>query len=210
MTGEIGAEPSGQKGEESRLARERREGLLDRPLPAGYREEWARHFAEPDRTAVEEADAEERTVVLFRIGEEWLALAADLFQEVAEPRRHHSLPHRRDDLVLGIVNVRGELIVCVSLGSLLGIADARGAERGDRVKAFPRLAVIGRDGRRAAFPVDEVHGVHRYAAADVAGVPATIGKASSSFISVMIAWKGRSVGRLDDRLVLDAIDRGIA
>src|SRR2546422_1979826 len=36
--------------------------------------------------------------------------------EVAERRVIHSLPHRRTGIVLGVVNVRGELLVCVSLG----------------------------------------------------------------------------------------------
>lgn len=208
MTAEIDAEPS-ERGNGA-VGAARRESLLDRPLPSGYREEWARHFAEPERSAADEEGGEERTVVLFRIGEEWLALPTGLLEEVAEPRRWHSLPHRRDNLVLGIVNVRGELLVCVSLAALLGIGEARTADRGSRVKSFPRMVVIGRDGRRAAFPVDEVHGVHRYAAQDVVDVPATIGKSASSFIAAMIAWKGRSVGRLNEKLLIETIDRGIA
>jgi chemotaxis-related protein WspD len=209
MTAGIDAEPS-DRPREGGVGDERAGGLLDRPLPAGYGEEWARHFAEPDRRAAEEEGREDRTVVLFRIGEEWLALPTGLFHEVAEPRRYHSLPHRRDNLVLGIVNVRGELLVCVSLGALLGIAEAGTVERGGRTKTFPRLAVIGGDGRRVAFPVDEVHGVHRYAARDVVDIPVTIGKSASSFAAMMIAWKGRTVGRLNGQLILETLDRSIA
>ncbi|QJP17303.1 chemotaxis protein CheW [Starkeya sp. ORNL1] len=209
MSAGIDAEPS-ERSREDAVGGQIADGLLDRPLPAGYREEWARHFAEPDRRAAEEEGGEDRTVVLFRIGDEWLALSTGLFHEVAEPRRHHSLPHRRDNLVLGIVNVRGELLVCVSLAALLGIAEAKTVERGDRTKAFPRLAVIGRDGRRVAFPVDEVHGVHRYATRDVVDVPVTVGKSASSFASIMIAWKGRTVGRLNDKLIIETLDRSIA
>lgn len=182
--------------------------LLDRPLPPGYRAEWARHFAETAASAG--AGDSEHTVVLFRIGDEWLALSTGLFHEVAEPRRSHSLPHRRDDVVLGIVNVRGELVVSVSLAALLGIGEARAAERTDRIKTFRRMVVVGRDGRRVAFPVDEVHGIHRYAARDILPVPATIGHAASRFATAMIAWKGRTAGRLDDALVLDALDRSLA
>lgn len=207
-----GASAGGQSGRSGQGAsrEEIAESLLDRPLPPGYREDWARHFAEPERLGPGEEGGEQRTVVLFRIGEEWLALSTGLFHEIAEPRRHHSLPHRRDNLVLGIVNVRGELLVCVSLGAILGIAEARTAERGERLKAFARLVVIGRDGRRVAFPVDEVHGIHRYGSGDVVDVPATTGKATSSFATSMIAWRGRAVGRLDDGLILDALDRCIA
>lgn len=192
----------------------RTDALLDRPLPDGYREAWARHFAQAETTGVEDEGGEDRTVVLFRIGEEWLALPTSLFHEVAEPRRVHSLPHRRDAIVLGIVNVRGELLVCVSLAALLGITEARAVERagerGARIKTFPRLVVIGRDGRRVAFPVDEVHGIHRYAARDAVGVPATTGRSAATFAVAVIAWRERAVGRLDGALILDALDRSIA
>src|ERR1043165_9076046 len=91
--------------------------LLERPLPANYRAEWAAHFAKeqtpspPVRTSA----------VLFRINAEWLALPTIAFQEVAEQRRTHSLPHQRQGIVVGLVNIRGELLICVSLGRLLGL-----------------------------------------------------------------------------------------
>ncbi|MBZ9935260.1 chemotaxis protein CheW [Mesorhizobium sp. BR1-1-16] len=186
--------------------------LLDRPLPPGYREDWARHFADTAAVSNRVADSAsaDQTVVIFRIGAEWLALSTALFHEIAEPRRIHSLPHRRDDMLLGIVNVRGELLVCVSLAALLGIGDGPSSQRSDRIKTFARIVVIGREGRRLAFPVDEVHGIHRYAEADLTATPATIGKAAARFATAMISWQGRSVGRLDDQLVLDTLDRSIA
>ena len=186
--------------------------LLDRPLPPGYREDWARHFAgmaAASDTATDSASADQ-TVVIFRIGAEWLALSTALFHEIAEPRRIRSLPHRRDEMLLGIVNVRGELLVCVSLAALLGVGDGPSGEGSDRIKTFARMVVIGREGRRLAFPVDEVHGIHRYAAGDLTATPATIDKAAARFATAMISWQGRSVGRLDDQLVLDALDRSIA
>ncbi|GLK55680.1 chemotaxis-related protein WspD [Methylopila capsulata] len=185
-------------------------GLLERPLPAGYCEDWARHFAGLESEGAAEDEGADRAALLFRIGDEWLALPTDHLHEVAQPRRTHSLPHRRDELVLGIVNVRGELLVCVSLAALLGISAAGTAEAGERSRAGPRLVVIGRDGRRAAFPVDEVHGVHRYAARDVLALPATIGKAASSYAVEMIAWSGRAIGRLDDALILETLDRSMS
>lgn len=188
--------------------------LLDRPLPPGYREEWARYFA-----AVAEADREEnsasegaesRRILVFRLADEWLALPAGLVAEVTEPRPRHTLPHRRDALVLGVVNMRGELLVEVSLASLIGIGEAQGGPRESGIAAFARLVVIGREGRRVAFRVDEVHGLVQYAARDLVELPATIGKSASSFATSMVGWQGRLLGRLDGALVLDAIERGIA
>src|SRR4249919_88220 len=62
-----------------------------------------------------------QSAFLFRVGTEWLAIATSVLDEVADLRSIHSLPHRRSGVVLGLANVRGELIVCVSLAQLLGI-----------------------------------------------------------------------------------------
>ena len=89
--------------------------LLDRPLVAEYRQERTEHFAVPaPRPASKRSSA-----LLFRLGHEWLALPTQAFQEVAEHRPIHSLPHRRDGLVLGLLNVRGELLICISLARFL-------------------------------------------------------------------------------------------
>ena len=62
-----------------------------------------------------------QSIVIFRIGPEWLALPTRVFQEIAERRTVHSLPHRQHGVVLGLINIRGELLICVSLGQLLGL-----------------------------------------------------------------------------------------
>lgn len=186
--------------------------LLNRPLSPGYRDEWARHFAQA-RTDVAVGNAEGsafQTVVVFRLSEEWLALPVGSFQEVAELRSIHSLPHRRNSAVLGIVNVRGELLVCVSLAKLLGIEDRKTADRGLRTSAFPRLIVVGNGDKRIAFGVDEMHGIYRYKQSDQLAVPGTVGKASSSMTAAMISWRERAVGCLDGALLLAMLDRAIA
>lgn len=180
--------------------------LLDRPLPPGYREEWARHFARSEED-VEQA-GELRSIVLFRLGAEWLGLPSDLCGEVAEPCRIQSLPHRRDDNVLGLVNVRGELLVCISLARLLGVAEEAGSA--GQLAVFRRLMVIGHEERRVAFEADEVHGIHVFHESECRAVPATIARAMSHVTKAVLPWQGRSVGRLDETVLLDLIDRSIA
>jgi chemotaxis-related protein WspD len=182
-------------------------GLLARPLPPGYRAEWARHIAAP-RTHGDDTQAAAQ-VLIFRLGGEWLALPAGLVTEITEPRRSHSLPHRRDRLVRGIVNVRGELLVKVALEELLGVApDAPGSGRGT---GFARLVVIGDSpSRRVAFEADEVHGLHRCTEAELRPLPATIERAASRFTDALIDWQGHAVGRLDGPALLDALGRGLA
>ncbi|GLS21876.1 chew domain protein [Labrys miyagiensis] len=186
--------------------------LLDRPLPVGYREEWAQHFARNDRGARGEDDASEksRSFMIFRIGEEWLALPAAIFHDVVEPRPVHSLPHRRDALVLGLVNVRGELLVCVSLAQLLHIGQSAPQARSTRVDRLRRMVVIGSEHRRIVFVADEVHGLQRRHESSLLTIPATVSKSASAFTTAMLAWEGRTVGCLDETSVLDMLDRSLA
>jgi len=188
----------------AQIARE----LLDRAVPQGYREEWARFFAKPASDGAKQGRLE--TVLIFRLGQEWLALPAAACQEIAEPRPIHSLPHRRSSAVRGIVNVRGELLVCIALSELLGIEADTAPQAGARITAFRRLVVVGAEGRRSAFEVDEVHGLHSFDRNELGPAPATIGKATASVVAGVIAWDGRAVGRLDDGRLAGLIDRSIA
>jgi len=207
----------GQPGPETETSRPGRNGashaqiarrLLDRPLPPGYREEWTRLFARP---ASEEVDHDALTsVLIFRLGTEWLGLPAASCQEIAEPRPIHSLPHRRSGAVRGIVNVRGELLVCVSLSELLGIDTEAAPRAGERITAFRRLVVIGTAGGRSAFEVDEVHGLHTFDRHGLGAVPATIGRAAASVVTSVLPWNDRAVGCLDETRLTELIDRSIA
>lgn len=182
--------------------------LLDRPLPPGYRDEWTQHFAERDEKAPEGEEID--SVLIFRIGEEWLGLPAAICREIAEPRPVHSLPHRRSEAVRGIVNVRGELLICVSLPALLGIDAAFSSRSTERIAVFPRLVVTGEETRHVAFEVDEVHGLHGYRAHERSPVPATVGRSAASVVETVIPWNGRAVGCLNAGRLLDLIDRSIA
>lgn len=182
--------------------------LLDRPLPPGYRDTWTQHFARPDEKAPEGEEID--SVLIFRIGEEWLGLPAAICREIAEPRPVHSLPHRRSEAVRGIVNVRGELLICVSLPALLGIGAMSSSRGAERIAVFPRLVVTGEEARHVAFEADEVHGLHAYRAHERGAVPATVGRSAASVVETMVPWNGRAVGCLDAGRLLALIDRSIA
>ncbi|QWF19545.1 chemotaxis protein CheW [Lysobacter capsici] len=114
-------------------------------------------------------------------------------------------------LVRGLVNVRGQLTVCVALESLLQIDAARADPERSSASAAGvlgrRLVVLSLQDQRLAFESDEVHGAHRYDPALVGEVPGTVALASAAFSTGVLAMENRSVGLLDDGLVLSAINR---
>ncbi len=175
--------------------------LLDREPPADYRRYWTEYFsAERKRAAPGRISA-----VIFRLGTEWFALSTRAFQEVTERRAIHSLPHRRNGIVLGLTNVRGELLVCVSLGKLLGLGHDDPPD-----EPCKRLVVAEWQGNLLTFPVNEVHGVHRFHPEDLQEVPATIARANPGLTQAILTWKNRKVGCLDEESLFSTINRSLA
>jgi chemotaxis-related protein WspD len=178
--------------------------LLNRPLPADYRQEWSDHFA----SNKEPGQPTSNSAILFRLQTEWLALPTQVFQEVAERRQIHSLPHRHGGLVLGLANIRGELTICISLGHLLGLEN-RGVPRTLRT-AYQRLLVVSWEGDRLAFPVDEVHGPHRFDTPDLKPGPATVTKSNATFVRGVFYWQKKAVGLLEMHLLFPTLNRSLA
>ena len=177
--------------------------MLDRPLAPGYLEEWTELLARPKRARVTGT----KSVVIFRIGQEWLALPAQVFQEVAECRARHSLPHRDNKIVLGLANIRGELLVCVSLGELLGLEVAPVTKKETQHSIYERLLVVSREGQRLVFPVNEVYGIHRYHPTELKEIPATVSQATAKYSHGVLTWQDKTVGCLDDELAFYTLNR---
>lgn len=153
------------------------------------------------------------SIVIFRIGEEWLGLPTHLFQEVVQFRSVHSIPHRRGKILRGLVNIRGELQLCVSLGQLLDIK--KGEIQGTNIAKgiYERMIVIVKDGVRYVFPVGEVRGIRRYSDSDLLAPPVTATHSAKDYLSGMISWKEgdeeHHIGCLDETLLFPALERGI-
>ncbi len=189
---------------EELLLQERAKHLLDREMPADYRREWTQRVASPLRTLA----VGTLSVVIFRLGSEWLALPAAVFQEVAQPMPVHAIPHRRGGNLLGLVNVRGELLLCVALASALRAG--LGAQVAASRTVYARLLVVNKAGKRLAFPVDEVFGVVRYHPHELREAPATLSQGDETYITKLLPWRGKNVGLIDDEALLDVLDGSFA
>jgi chemotaxis-related protein WspD len=178
--------------------------LIDRPLPHSDRQEWTQHFAKEGRVS----EAGNASAILFRIQGDWLALPTHIFQEVAEKRPIHSLPHQREGLVLGLANVRGELVICFSVGHLLELEGmpSRSAVR----ENYRRLLVVICEASRLAFPVDEVHGPHRFHPQDLEITPLTTGRTKPRYAQGVLHWQDHTVGLLDVDLLWSRLHQSLA
>lgn len=179
--------------------------LLERLAPPGYLEDWTRLL-----TLEKEAPpSDTRSVVVFQLGSECLALPTALFKEAAEVRVVHRIPHRSSSILKGLVNIGGELLLCVSIGDLLELEAAEGTGSASKHTGYKRMAVVDRSGERWVFEVDEILGVHRLAGAELQAVPVNVAKASSSYTRGVFLLRERKVALLDDELVFNALKRSI-
>jgi chemotaxis-related protein WspD len=113
-------------------------------------------------------------------------------------------------VVLGLASVHGELLICVSLGNMLGLDLSSETHRKGRGALQQRLLVIRRDQVRAVCPVDEVHGIHRFHPRELKEVPATVARATPTYSKGLLSWRDRSVGLLDDELLFHSVKRSVA
>ena len=185
--------------------------FFDRPAPEGYLAGWARWLARSGESDLAEEyrkedkdtdeprdDAMKVSVLIFRLGMEWLAFRTQTIAEVTTPRPVHIVPRRTNDVFLGLVNLRGQVQLCVSLHGLLNVS---------MISAPVRLIVL-RDHTRAenwAFAVDEVLGVEHVSQSHWRSVPATLVNPTVGFSQAVLSWKERSIGLLDEERVFTAL-----
>ncbi|WP_437182448.1 chemotaxis protein CheW [Pseudomonas xantholysinigenes] len=144
-----------------------------------------------------------RSLLLFRLGEEWLALATACLSEISPLQPVHSLPHQRSRVLQGVANVRGALVPCLSLVDLLGVPAEAGAERSGR--AMPRMLILAAEGGPVVVPVDEIDGIHRL---DLTGLDN--GRDAAHFTTAVLRWRGRSVRVLDEQQLMSAVKRSLS
>ena len=180
--------------------------ILDRPMPDGYQEEWSRVYGRRKERHTQHT----HSVVIFRLGDDWLCLPSRLVREITTLKAIHGLPHRGRGLIRGLVNIRGELRICVSLGSLLGLHQGEITSRDLGYDVFARMMLIEQGDDQFVFPVTEVQGTHRFAGDVLHAVPSTIGKAKATYTRSILEWKERNVACLDEELLFYALKKELA
>ena len=183
--------------------------FFERTAPDGYLAGWTQWLArsvEHDLRADEgeESQNESRltdkqlSVLIFRLGPEWLAFRTQTVAEVTSPRPVHRVPHRTNEVLRGLVNLQGQVQLCVSLHGLLGVT----------ALGTPTRLVVLRDRDRAeswAFAAEEVLGVYNVPRSRWCSVPSTLGNPTVGFSQAVLSWKEHSVGVLDEQRVFTAL-----
>jgi chemotaxis-related protein WspD len=183
--------------------------FFNRQAPPQYLEEWVQRLAQPE----ERVEQDLQSLLLFRLHDEYLAVQTRTLVEVTLPQQIHTIPHRTNDVVLGLVNIRGQLRICVSAHGLLGVASPAANEPTGRSEApravqletsQQRMLILHERSEQWVFPVEAVLGVHRLPVTGFRPVPATFGKAGA-FSQAGFTWERHTVGYLDEARFISAL-----
>jgi chemotaxis-related protein WspD len=190
--------------------------LFDREIPLDYLQEWTQALAEPgdnqtgagtmaisqDSLKIGQAKATQ-SAMIFRLGSEQFAISVCVLQEITRPSPVHTLPHRSNDLFLGLVNIRGEILPCVSLNQFLDVEMPIDPTY-SRIN-LRRMMVVGQPENRWVFPVDEVHRVYRFHLSELQAPPVVVAKTQKAYTQGIIDWRNQKVNYLDADRLLDTL-----
>lgn len=148
---------------------------------------------------LEEETSDRRSLLLFRIADEWYAVGVDCVREIFQEYEITSIPCV-PEFILGVVNVRGEILSVTDPARIMRIGAIEGVEG-----AKPPAIVISNEEVATALVVDEI--------GDIADVPlgaieppvSIIDRAQSEFIEGSVFVNDGMVGLLKVSRLLEPI-----
>ncbi|MGL5081108.1 MAG: chemotaxis protein CheW [Microcoleaceae cyanobacterium] len=181
--------------------------LLEREAPPEYLQEWTDILSESSTQETEVGEGtlvratDTLSVIIFRLGNERLALPVNILQEVTPLYTIHTVPHRRNSVFLGLINIRGETLLCISIRDLLGLEPfTESVDLSNSINP-QRMIVAGKNENKWVFPVDEVHGTYRFHINEFKDAPVVISKASEAYTKGVVTWQGKKINFLDSELL---------
>ncbi len=180
--------------------------MLNRSLSSDYQDEWTGWLAE----AQKKKPSGTKSAFVFRAGPQWLALPVAVVREVADMGPIHSIPHRSSNILRGVVNIKGKLEVCVSIGPVLGIGRCEITEQSNKYIAPTRLIVVMNNSQVLAFPLTEVMGSIRYRPEAVRDLPVTVPGAHAVYASGMLHLDNKEISFLKYKQLFRSLTRDLA
>lgn len=80
----------------------------------------------PGRNKQHSAPESTQRHIIFRLEQQWFAIPSSYLTEVTLPVAVRAVPNRHSNTLLGVCNVRGQLVPCISLHRLFAISATQG------------------------------------------------------------------------------------
>lgn len=178
--------------------------LLGRPGDEQYLAEWTALVQDPRDVAVQKEDT---SLMVFRLGGEWMGMSTVTFIEVFESRPIHKIPHRTNPILMGVTNFRGQLKLCVDLQQLLELSPEDNSKTKRDPLVYRRMLAAQKEEEFWIFPVDEVWGILRFELSQMQNVPVTVSKSSANYMRGVLNFSDKTIGVLDEELLFYSLKR---
>lgn len=195
--------------------------LLNRPLSDDYRLELTERLRQPQSPKAKKT----QSAFIFRAGDEWLGVSASLIKEVVDMGPIHSIPHKSSRIFRGIVNIRGRLELCVSIGGVLRIKPGTprpGTQAPERLivaakvigsrqptAARTELSNLWGSEQSIVFPVSEVMGPVPYDSSKLTPLPITVAGSKAVYTKGILNINNTEVGMLDEAMLFRILARNL-
>jgi len=176
------------------------QSLFRRKPPKGYVNEWIERIKIP----LQEDDTEGKSALVFRIGNEWLAITSAAIKEVTEVRPIHKIPHTNSKILLGVTNIHGDLNLMISMQALFDF-DSESKTEHLQKNAYPRHIVFGYGHDLFVFKADEVYGMVHFHQEDIEDIPISISKSLANYSSGIFLFKDKRIGILNEKSIMSSI-----
>lgn len=149
----------------------------------------------------EEVTADSTSLLLFRLGEEWYAFPIEGVREIYNDYVITRVP-RVPEFILGVVNVRGEIVSVTDLGTLLRVPS-----RTDHVGAdqAPSAIIVANEQCVTAIVVDEIGDIVEIPRGSIEPALSTLAKVQAEFVAGSVYLDERLIGIVNLDKVLEPI-----
>ena len=180
--------------------------LFDREAPEDMIKEWTKEISE----AKQKEKTNTVSIVIFRIRNEWFALSTLFFKEAVNYRPIHSVPERNNDVFKGIVNINGELLLCLNSANIFGV-DTSNEENDDNIKnpTYKRMIVLQENNDRYVLILDEILGVIRLSNDELVKGPSTLVNAPESLSKSIFEYQNKKIGYIDEEKLFASLNRSL-
>lgn len=166
--------------------------LFKREIPEELIDEWTDQISLPK----EIESGSQESLIVFRIADEWLAIKTGNFKEAVDSKFVHFVPGRSNEYLLGLTNVNGELLLCISLSAFLNLRKVAPIQNGDK-KKYKSLLVIEGPEDSFVIPVDEHYGVVKADTQFYTKSAATITKSELTLTSNTFELEEKTISIID-------------
>ena len=172
--------------------------MRKKEIPPSFIEENTRRYAAPQ----EEEPVDLESFVVFRLGEKWFAIETKFFLESFEEMYIHTIPFKSDEVLKGLVNVHGVLVVAFDIAPWVEQSHILHTSPVN----YPKFLQLGRGNIRFVLITDEVKGTIEIEAAKIENLPEAITETEGNFFKQRFEHSENLIYIIDEEKLFSKIE----